>query len=107
LSVSLDGSAKDVELAAIPRSAGSSLVTLSAIAKAGWPSEDPGHLRFELVGSDGFRPSSRPKCGRLLTGAEASHVSLDVTTHDVSVDDATSLPGCFHVRAVIVVEMSR
>jgi hypothetical protein len=65
LAVRLNGSSRDVPLASLTSDAGG--VTLDAVWKAAWPNEDPSRLSFDLVGSDGFRPTSRPKCTRLLT----------------------------------------
>jgi hypothetical protein len=77
------------------------------VLKAAWPSEDPTKLHFDLVGSDGFRPTSRPMCPRPLTGDEAAHLQLDARTHDVLVDEGLDLPGCYHVRAVVTIEATR
>lgn len=69
--------------------------------------EDPSPLRFDIVGSDGFRPTSKPKCERLLTGRELASARLDVTTHDLLLDGGLKLPGCYRVRAVVAIEGKR
>jgi hypothetical protein len=104
LTVTLDGKSVDVPLASIPRDGGA--VTLGQLWRLAWPSADPAPLRFDLVGSDGFRPMSRPKCTRLLTGAEIAAARIDVITHDVGYDDALQLPGCYRVKAVVRLEAS-
>jgi hypothetical protein len=103
--VGLDGKSVEVALASVPADGGS--ISFAALWKAAYPKEDPAKLHFELVGSDGFRPSSRSKCTRLLTGAELSSARLNVTTHDLSIDESTGLPGCYRVRAVVAVEATR
>jgi hypothetical protein len=107
LRVTLDGKPATLDLAAIARDAGATSVTLAQLWRTAWPSEDASHLRFDLVGSDGFRPTSRPKCTRLLVGDELAHLHLDVVTHDVSTDDGVSLPGCYRVKALVTIEAAR
>ncbi len=82
-------------------------MSFAQLWKGAFPDEDPGPLHFDVVGSDGFRPTSRPKCPRLLTGAEMNAARLDAVTHDVSFDAGLDLPGCYRVRAVVRVEASR
>jgi hypothetical protein len=91
VSVALDGKSVDVALASLSQAGGPT--TLGQVWKAAWPSEDPAPLRFDLVGIDGFRPMSRPKCTRLLTGTELVAGRIDVGTHDVSFDDALGSRG--------------
>lgn len=105
MSVALDGKSVDVALASLSQDGGTT--TLGQVWKAAWPSEEPAPLRFDLVGIDGFRPMSRPKCTRLLTGAEFAAARIDVATHDVSFDDALGLAGCYRVRATVRIEASR
>jgi hypothetical protein len=64
-------------------------------------------LHFDLVGSDGFHPMSRPKCTQLLTGVEIAAARIDVITHDVSFDDGLNLPGCYRVKAVVSMDATR
>jgi hypothetical protein len=90
LTVRFEGRSVDVSLAAIASDAGG--LSLDAVWRAAWPNEDPLRLSFDLVGSDGFRPTSRPKCARLLTGAEFAGGRLDTATHDVSYDDELNRP---------------
>jgi hypothetical protein len=103
--VALDGKVADVALASVSHEGGS--VSFAQLWKAAFPSEDPRPLHFDFVGSDGFRPTSRPKCPRLLTGAEMGSARLDVVTHDVSFDAGVELSGCYRVKAVVRVEASR
>jgi hypothetical protein len=77
------------------------------VVKTAFPSADPTPLKFDLVGSDGFRPMSRPKCSRLLTGDEIARARIDPVTHDVSYDPDVQLPGCYRVRAVVRIEAAR
>jgi hypothetical protein len=106
VTVRFDGKAQDVTLASLPREPGSDVVPLVAVWKAAWPAQDPSPLHFDLVGSDGFRPMSRPKCTHLLGGDEVAHLRLNVVTHDVTVD-GLDLPGCYRVKAVIGIEATR
>jgi hypothetical protein len=103
--VTFDGKIADVTLSAIPHQ-GSSL-PLMEIWKRGFPAEDPTALHFDLVGSDGFHPGARPKCARLLTGAEVGEAHMDIVTHDVSFNEKLDLPGCYRVKAVVSVDATR
>jgi hypothetical protein len=103
--VTMDGKASDVVLATVPHEGGSA--SLIELWKTAFPSQDPAPLLFDLVGSDGFHPGSRPKCTRLLTGAEVAGAHIDVTSHDVSFDDALNLPGCYRVKAVVTMDATR
>jgi hypothetical protein len=105
VTVVLDGKSVNVSLPSLSQDGG--VATVAQLWRAAWPSEDPAPLRFDLVGSDGFRPMSRPKCTRLLTGAEIAAARIDVITHDVTYDDALQLPGCYRVKAVVRLEGSR
>jgi hypothetical protein len=105
VAVRLDGSSVDVPLSTI--ASGTSGVSLDSVWRAAWPHEDPLHLRFDLVGSDGFRPMSRPKCTRLLTGSEFVRAHLDAVSHDVTFDEEPELPGCYRVHHVVAIEASR
>jgi hypothetical protein len=101
VTVVLDGKEGTVELSAPLRETGSTAIALTDVWKAAWPSVDPSPLLFDLVGSDGFHPTSRPKCTRLLRADEIARMRLDVASHDVSLDDGLTLPGCYRVRAVV------
>jgi hypothetical protein len=103
--VAFDGRTADVALASLSPDGGP--LTLGQVWKAAWPSEDSASLRFDLVGVDGFRPMSRPKCTRLLTGAEMAAARIDVGSHDVAFDDALGLAGCYRVKATVRLEASR
>jgi hypothetical protein len=103
--VTLDGRAADVVLANVPHDGSSA--PLPELWKVAFPSEDPKMLHFDLVGSDGFHPMSRPKCTQLLTGVEIAAARIDVITHDVSFDDGLNLPGCYRVKAVVSMDATR
>ena len=103
--ITLDGKSEEVALATVPLQGDS--VALIDLWRAAFPGVDPGPLHFDLVGSDGFHPASRPKCTRLLTGAEVTAARIDVVTHNVSYPDALNLPGCYRVKAVVSVEATR
>jgi hypothetical protein len=105
--VALDGKSADVTLASLQADGGPRTVSFVELWKSAWPSEDPAPLRFDFVGSDGFRPTSKPKCARLLTGRELAAARLDVATHDLLLEDAAKLPGCYRVRAVVAIEATR
>jgi hypothetical protein len=105
VSVAYGGKRADVALATAWHDGPS--VALLDVWKAAFPADDPKALRFDLVGSDGFRPTSRPKCTRLLTGAEVAAARIDLVSHDVAFDDALSLPGCYRVKALVGIEATR
>ena len=102
--VTLDGKVADVVLANVPHDGHSH--PLVQLWSAAFPSEDPAPLHFDLVGSDGFHPQSRPKCTRLLTGAEITAARIDVVTHDMSFE-GIDLPGCYRVKAVVSLDATR
>jgi hypothetical protein len=103
--VSLDGRTADVVLASVPHEGNAA--PLASVWKAAFPADDAAPLHFDLVGSDGFHPASRPRCARPLTGAEIEAARIDVASHDVSFDDALNLPGCYRVKAVVTLSASR
>jgi hypothetical protein len=103
--ITLDGKSEEVALATVPHQGDA--VALIDLWRAAFLGVDPGPLHFDLVGSDGFHPASRPKCTRLLTGAEVLAARIDVVTHNVSFDDALNLPGCYRVKAVVSVDATR
>jgi hypothetical protein len=105
VSVALDGKQIDVVLANVPHEGSSA--SLVQVWKQAFPDEDAAALHFDLVGSDGFHPASRPACVRLLTGAEVGTARIDVATHDVSFDPTVKLPGCYRVKAVVRVDVTR
>lgn len=107
VAVSFEGRTVNVDPSSVPRDQGSNTVVLASIWKTAFPSEDPTDLHFDLVGSDGFRPMSRPKCTRLLSAIDVAKAHLDAVTHDVSYDPDVMLPGCYRVRAVIRIEVER
>ena len=95
----------DVALASLPHAGGSA--RLIELWKAAFPGEDAAGLHFDLVGSDGFHPAARPKCARLLGGAELAAARIDVVSHDVSFDEGTELPGCYRVKALVRMDATR
>jgi hypothetical protein len=103
--VTLDGKAADVVVSTIPHESGSP--TITQLWKVAFPLEDAVPLHFDLFGSDGFHPGARPKCTRLLTGAELTAAHIDVVTHDVSFNEGTDLPGCYRVKAVVRIDATR
>jgi hypothetical protein len=105
VAVRFEGRSVDVPLAGVASDAGG--LSLDALWRAAWPTEDGSRLSFDLLGSDGFRPMSRPKCTRLLTAAEFAHGRLNTATHDVTYDDEPQLPGCYRVHHVIAIEAVR
>jgi hypothetical protein len=107
VAVALDGQTASVDLASIPGEVGSTRVLLLTVVKTAFPSVDRKPLTFDLVGSDGFRPMSRPMCTRLLTSDEIARARIDRVTHDVSYDPDLQLPGCYRVRAVVRIEATR
>jgi hypothetical protein len=100
--VTLDGKSVEVPLSSLPHDG--TVAPLLGLWRAAWPTEDASLLHFDLTGSDGFHPSSRPPCARWLTGAEIATAHIDLVTHDVSFDDAVKLPGCYRVKAVVAME---
>jgi hypothetical protein len=107
VAVRLDGKTVNVDLAAVGVDAGATEVPLLRVWSAAFPSEGPSDLHFDFVGSDGFRPMSRPKCTRLLSSNELAHFRMDLAKHDVSIGDELALPGCYRVHAVVAIEAAR
>jgi hypothetical protein len=103
--VTLDGKSADVALGGVPHEGNAA--SLAEVWKVAFPSEDAAPLHFDLVGSDGFHPASRPMCARLITGAEVKAARIDVTTHNVTYDDALNLPGCYRVKGVVSIDATR
>jgi hypothetical protein len=103
VAIQLNGRSVRVPVAALDAGA----LPLASMWRAAWPNEDPRPYSFDLVGSDGFRPMSRPKCTRLLTGAEFLRGRMDAQTHDVTYDDELGLPGCYRVRHLVAIEASQ
>jgi hypothetical protein len=106
VTIRFEGKSVDVALASVkPVAAGA--ITFADLWRAAWPSEAPAPLKFDFVGSDGFRSMARPRCTRLLTGVDLATATLDVTSHDLHLDEALKLPGCYRVRAVVAIDVSR
>jgi hypothetical protein len=105
VSVGFEGKQSAVSLASVPHEGASA--SLVEVWKLAFPSEDAAPLHFDLVGSDGFRPASRPACPRLLNGTEIAALRIDIASHDVSFDDSAKLPKCYHVRALVRLEATR
>ena len=95
----------DVTLA--PLAQGASSIPLLQLWKAAFPKQDPSALQFDLFGSDGFHPASRPPCTRLLSATQLAAARLDVQSHDISFDDSSPLPGCYHVHGVVRIQATR
>ena len=104
VSVAFEGKQVDVVLADVAHDGPSA--ALARVWTSAFPTQDVSALHFDLVGSDGFRPSSRPACARPLTGAEIAAARIDVATHDVSFEDNVELPGCYRVKGVVRIEAS-
>jgi hypothetical protein len=107
IAASFGGKTVDVVLSSVAREPGSNSVALASVFDAAFPSERTAGLHFDLVGSDGFRPMSRPKCTRVLSCEEVAKAHLDPVTHNVSYDPDAQLPGCYRVRAVVRIEATR
>jgi hypothetical protein len=105
IAVRFEGKSVDLRLASMAPDGGE--VPLASLWKAAWPSEDTSRLSFELVGSDGFRPTSRAKCTHLLTAGEFAHGRMDAATHDVTYPEEPDLPGCYRVHHVVAIEATR
>ena len=105
--VSLDGKSTDVTLSSLAADGAPGSVSFLQLWKAAWPAVDPAQLHFDFVGSDGFRPASKTKCARPLTGSELAAARLDVATHNLVLDEASQLPGCYRVHAVVAVEATK
>jgi hypothetical protein len=106
--LSLDGKSTDVALSSVPALEGApGFVSFTQLWRTAWPAENPGPLKFDFVGSDGFRSMSRPKCTRLLTGADVSTARVEIATHNLVLDDALKLPGCYRVKAVVAIEATK
>jgi hypothetical protein len=106
--VSLDGKSSVVTLASVRAADGApGSVAFSDVWKTAFPTEDFANLKFDFVGSDGFRPTSRPKCTRMLSGTELGAARLEVTTHHLVFEESSKLPGCYRVRAVVAIEATK
>jgi hypothetical protein len=104
--VRLEGQTRSLELAQLPHGP-DDLVPLAAVVRAAYPAGDASQWHVDLVGSDGFRPMSRPKCTHLLANDEIAHFRVNVVTHDVQIDEGLTLPGCYRVRAVVAIDLTK
>jgi hypothetical protein len=43
----------------------------------------------------------------VLTGRELATASIDVTTHNLSFEEGSKLPGCYRVKAIVSVDVTR
>lgn len=62
------------------------------------------------MGSDGFRPTSRPACTHLLRADELAAGKVEVTSHDVSWDETGGAPPmakCYRVKALSRIEAKK
>ena len=108
IKVSFDGKSVDVPLASVPVADGAPRsISFTQLWTAAWPAADAAQLKFDFVGSDGFRSMSQPRCTRLLTGADLTTARLEVATHNLVLDDVLKLPGCYRVRAVVTIDATR
>ncbi len=105
VTVVFEGQRVDIAIASLPH-AGSELPILQ-LFHAAFPNQDTAALRFDVFGSDGFHPSSRPPCARRLGAVELADARLDIVTHDMRFAESVQLPRCYHVRAVVRLEGNR
>lgn len=103
--ITFGGKESTVKVAELPQTGGQ--VSLTTIIKKALPNQDPAPLKYDLVGSDGFHVGSRPACNRPLTGAEIATGKMDMVSHNVSYDAGSQLPGCYRVRAVVKIDVSK
>lgn len=102
VTVAFDGHSVDVDLAKVGANA-----TLTAVWKTAFPTEDASALTFDLVGSDGFRPSIRPACSKALVAKDLDAAKIETASHDVSWDPALKMPRCYNVKALSRLEAKK
>jgi hypothetical protein len=73
------------------------LVKLSDVWTASKISTDPTTLEYELVGSDGFKPSSKTGCVD-LPGTMLDKGYISPVTRNVVWDESLGLAGCYGVK---------
>jgi len=103
--VRLEGKSATVTLGTLPHTG--TQATIADLVKAAWPSADPATTHFDFFGSDGFHPAARTPCTRLLGIEEIARGHIDVVTHDLSFEEPPALAGCYHVHAVVTVDLLR
>jgi hypothetical protein len=104
--LTLGGGVATVPLAGLPTTgrAGEPKVRLADVWAAAKLASPASRLRFDFVGSDGFRPTSRPKCPERLDGSALEHGYIDAKTRSLSWDDSLGLAACYRVRDVVQIE---
>jgi hypothetical protein len=103
--VNFEGKSADVVLSSVT---GTPLgVPVTKLWSSAFGPVDPAALRFDFVGSDGFRSGAREKCKVLLTGRDLTAATIDVTTHNLSFEEGSKLPGCYRVKAIVSVDVTR
>lgn len=97
LQVSHEGSSVPVDLGTLPTTSykGVNLVKLSDVWAASQIGVDPTTLEFELVSSDGFKPSSKGCVD--LPGTAIDKGYIDPSSRNVSWDEVLGLRGCYSV----------
>lgn len=108
ITVTYDGKQVDVDPAVVAK--GAAKTSFLDLWRAAFPSEDASALTFDLVGSDGFRPTSRPACTHLLAASELSTGMVEVASHDLAFDESgleNKLPKCYRVKALSRIEAKK
>lgn len=105
ITVTYDGRQVDVDPSAVAK--GAAKTSFLDLWKAAFPNDDASALTFDLVGSDGFRPTSRPACSHLLSASELSTGTVEVASHDLAFDEGVKLPKCYRVKALSRIEAKK
>jgi hypothetical protein len=101
VTVAYDGRQVDVDVA------GASPMPALDIWKKAFPDVDASGLTFDLVGTDGFRPTSRKDCTHLLSATEMAAGKVDPASHDIAFDDSLKLGKCYRVKALARIEAKK
>lgn len=102
VTVAFDGHSVDVDVTKVGDNA-----TLAAVWKTAFPTQDTTGLQFDLVGSDGFRPSLRPQCTRPLVAKDLDLAKVKADNHDVSWDDSAKMAHCYNIKALSRLEAKK
>lgn len=105
MTVQFDGRQVDVDLAKAAKGAAST--TLLDLWKEAFPTEDGAKLTFDLVGTDGFRPTSHAPCTHLLSWTELGNGKVEVTSHNVSWEETLNMAKCYRVKALNRIEAKK
>lgn len=91
-----------VDVAALPSQTykDTSVVPLATVWAQGKLAGDVTKLAFDFEGDDGFRPSSKDKCKKNVTGDQLGKGYIVPKTRTLVWDDALGLPGCYNVHDV-------